>query len=357
MRIPNVQLDTRSYPIYIGNGLFSADVFTPHIAGDQVMVVTNTTVAALYLDALIRVLSNFEVHTKVIADGEKYKNLEVLNTIFDALLQVPCDRQVTMIALGGGVVGDITGFAAACYQRGVALIQIPTTLLAQVDSSVGGKTAVNHRLGKNMIGAFYQPRAVVADIGSLGTLPEREFKAGLAEVIKYGLLGDLEFFQWLESNIERLLEREHSSLMFAVERSCRNKSRIVAADERERGQRALLNLGHTFGHAIETATHYDSWLHGEAISVGLLMAADLSCRLGYISADDVKRIMDLIMRADLPSAPPHGMSVDELLKNMSLDKKVKQGNIRLVLLRAIGDAFLSEDYPAPRLRETLQHFC
>ncbi len=357
MHIINVQLGTRSYPIYIGDGLLSsADTYAQHIVGKQIMVVTNATIADLYLESLTQTLSDFEVHAKVIGDGEKYKNIEVLNTIFDALLKVPCDRHVTMIALGGGVVGDITGFAAACYQRGVALLQVPTTLLAQVDSSVGGKTAINHKLGKNMIGAFYQPRAVVADTGTLRTLPEREFKAGLAEVIKYGLLGDTDFFQWLESNMDKLARRDHHSLIFAVERSCLNKSRIVAADEREQGRRALLNLGHTFGHAIETATNYDSWLHGEAIGVGMLMAADLSLRLGHISADDFRRIMELIKRAGLPSTPPEKMSPEKFLSYMSVDKKVKQGSIRLVLLRAIGDAYLSDDYPPLILQETLQHF-
>ena len=357
MQTLNVQLGKRSYPIYIGEGLLSnAELIAPHIGGEQVMVVTNETVAPLYLKALMQALQQFEVHTKVLADGEKHKNIDVLNSIFDALLSVPCDRQVTLIALGGGVIGDIAGFAAACYQRGVSLIQVPTTLLAQVDSSVGGKTAINHPLGKNMIGAFYQPQAVISDTATLSTLPEREYKAGLAEIIKYGLLGDYEFFQWCESNVDKLMQHDQVSLAFAIERSCINKSRIVAADEREQGERALLNLGHTFGHAIESATHYESWLHGEAVGVGLLMAADLSARLSHISKEDLHRIVTLISGVGLPSTPPVGMSTDEFLKNMSVDKKVKKGNIRLVLLRAIGDAFLSDDYPISRLRETLNYF-
>lgn len=357
MQTLNVQLGTRSYPIYIGDGLLSnAEIVVPHIAGEQVMVVTNETVAPLYLNLVTHALKGFDVHTKVIADGEKYKNMDVLDTIFDALLEVPCNRSVTMMALGGGVVGDITGFAAACYQRGVALMQIPTTLLAQVDSSVGGKTAVNHSLGKNMIGAFYQPNAVIADISTLETLPQREFVAGLAEIIKYGLIGDYEFFQWLELNIENLVQRDHSSLMFAVERSCINKSRVVESDEREQGQRALLNLGHTFGHAIETATHYDSWLHGEAVGVGMLMAANLSARLNHISQNDLERVAALIKRAGLPSTPPREISPQKFLTYMSVDKKVERGKIRLVLLRALGDAYLSDDYPSSCLKETLQHF-
>ena len=357
MQTLNVQLGTRSYPIYIGEGLLSdAELIAPHIGGEQVMVVTNKTIAPLYLDALQLALKQFEVHTKVMADGEKYKNIDVLNSIFDALLGVPCNRQVTLIAMGGGVVGDITGFAAACYQRGVSLIQVPTTLLAQVDSSVGGKTAINHPLGKNMIGAFYQPQAVVSDTATLSTLPEREYKAGLAEIIKYGLLGDYEFFQWCESNIDKLTQRDQDSLIFAIERSCINKSRVVAADEREQGERALLNLGHTFGHAIESATHYNSWLHGEAVGVGMLMAADLSARLKQITEEDLHRIGALINGVGLPSSPPHGMSTDDFLKAMSVDKKVERGNIRLVLLRAIGDAYLSDDYPLPRLKETLNYF-
>ena len=353
-----VELDAHSYPIYIGPGLLSsAEIFGSHITGSQVMVVTNDCVSPLYLETLTKALGNFDVYTKILPDGEQYKNVDTLTSIFDALMEIPCDRQCTVIALGGGVVGDIAGFAAACYQRGVALIQVPTTLLAQVDSSVGGKTAVNHAMGKNMIGAFYQPKAVIADTNTLDTLPDRELRAGIAEVIKYGLLGDYEFFEWLEVNINDLLNRSQSGLIFAIERSCQNKAQIVARDEREKGERALLNLGHTFAHAIETATNYSSWLHGEAVAVGMLMAADLSVRLNNISGKELARIAAIIEHSKLPRTPPPGVSPDQFITHMSVDKKVERGNIRLVLLRAIGQAYLSDDYPASKLNETLQHFC
>lgn len=357
MRTLNVELGTRSYPIYIGPALLSsAEIFSSHITGHQVMVVTNDTIARLYLDDLTRALSGYDVHTKVLPDGEQYKNMDTLTSIFDALLEVPCDRQSTVIALGGGVVGDIAGFAAACYQRGVTLIQVPTTLLAQVDSSVGGKTAVNHAMGKNMIGAFYQPKAVIADTNTLDTLPDRELRAGVAEVIKYGLIGDHEFFHWLEENIDALLKRSQDTLAFAIERSCMNKSQIVARDELEKGERALLNLGHTFAHAIETATHYGSWLHGEAVAVGMLMAADVSVRLNNISALEFDRIAALVDKAELPVRPPREISPSQFIDFMSVDKKVEQGNIRLVLLQAIGRAYLSDNYPASILDETLHCF-
>lgn len=357
MRTLNVELGTRSYPIYIGPALLSSGkIFASHITGHQVMVVTNDTIARLYLDDLTQALSGYDVHTKVLPDGEQYKNMDTLTSIFDALLEVPCDRQSTVIALGGGVVGDIAGFAAACYQRGVALIQVPTTLLAQVDSSVGGKTAVNHAMGKNMIGAFYQPKAVIADTNTLDTLPDRELRAGVAEVIKYGLIRDHEFFHWLEENIDALLKRSQDTLAFAIERSCMNKSQIVARDEREKGERALLNLGHTFAHAIETATHYGSWLHGEAVAVGMLMAADVAVRLNNISALEFDRIAALVDKAELPVRPPREISPSQFIDFMSVDKKVEQGNIRLVLLRAIGQAYLSDNYPASILDETLHCF-
>ena len=358
MRTLTVELGARSYPIYIGPDLLSnAEIFASHITGPQVMVVTNDTVAPLYLETLMGALNDLDVHTKVLPDGEQYKSIDTLASIFDALMEIPCDRQSTVVALGGGVIGDIAGFAAACYQRGVALIQVPTTLLAQVDSSVGGKTAVNHAIGKNMIGAFYQPKAVIADTSTLDTLSDRELHAGIAEVIKYGLIGDYEFFQWLEKNMASLLGRSQKDLVFAIERSCLNKARIVAGDERETGERALLNFGHTFAHAIETATHYSSWLHGEAVAVGMLMAADLSARLKDISLTDLDRIAAMIDSSSLPNIPPSGVSPDQFIAHMSVDKKVKQGNIRLVLLRALGQAYLSDDYPASKLNETLQHFC
>ncbi len=349
-----VELGDRSYPIYIDKGLLGdAELIRPYITGQQVMVVSNETVAPLYLDTLLQSLVGLQVSTHILPDGEEYKNLEVLDGIFDALLKVPCDRKTTIIALGGGVVGDITGFAAACYQRGVPFIQIPTTLLAQVDSSVGGKTAVNHPRGKNMIGAFYQPRCVIADISTLNTLDDRQLSAGLAEVIKYGLIRDLSFFNWLEKNIERLCQKDPAALAEAIRRSCSSKAEIVAEDELEGGIRALLNLGHTFGHAIEAGMGYGSWLHGEAVATGMLMAADLSRRSGWLSRDDVARIADLLRRAGLPVTPPAELDVERYLQLMLVDKKVDQGHIRLVLLKEIGNAFVSDDYDPELLRETL----
>lgn len=353
----DVDLEGRGYPIYIGGDLLArTDMFRRHIGGRQVMVVTNETVAPLYLDNIMPALAEFEVHTTILPDGECYKNLDTLNSIFDALLAAPCDRQTTIVALGGGVVGDVAGFAAACYQRGIPLLQVPTTLLAQVDSSVGGKTAVNHPHGKNMIGAFHQPVAVVADTGTLRTLPRREFCAGLAEVIKYGLIGDYEFLLWIEEHIDSLLQLEPDSLSCAIERSCRNKARIVVADERERGVRALLNLGHTFGHAIETHTGYGSWLHGEAVAAGMAMAMDLSVRMGDLSASDGERAIKLLERAELPVVPPAGMTPTVFLEHMAVDKKVENGRIRLVLLQALGKACLREEYPADLLKQTLSDF-
>ena len=350
----NVDLGDRSYPIYIAEGLLgNADLIRPFIAGQQVMVISNETVAPLYLDALVVSLSGLQVYSHILPDGEEYKNLDVLDGIFDALLRVPCDRQTTMIALGGGVVGDITGFAAACYQRGVPFIQIPTTLLAQVDSSVGGKTAVNHPRGKNMIGAFYQPRCVIADISTLNTLDDRQLSAGLAEVIKYGLIRDLDFFAWLEKNMDRLRQRDPLALAEAIRRSCENKAEVVAEDELEGGVRALLNLGHTFGHAIEAGMGYGNWLHCEAVATGMLMAADLSYRSGWISREAVQRIGKLLQQAGLPVEPPAELDIERYLRLMKVDKKVMDGRIRLVLLKAIGSAFVSDDYDADLLRQTL----
>lgn len=357
MRTYTVELGERSYPIHIGPGLLgNAELLRPHLAGRQVLIVTNTVVAPLYLERLRAGLPGYEVNTCVLPDGEEYKNLDSLNRIFDALLGVPCDRDSTLVALGGGVVGDITGFAAACYQRGVNYVQVPTTLLAQVDSSVGGKTAVNHPRGKNMIGAFYQPRVVVADTDTLDTLPERELRAGLAEVIKYGLIRDRALLDWLEGHLERLLARDAQTLTYAIERSCINKAGIVARDEREAGERALLNFGHTFGHAIETATGYTRWLHGEAVATGMVMAADFSRRMGLLTPADTTRVTDLVRRAGLPTALPAGVDAAELARHMRVDKKVAAGRIRLVLLRALGDAFLTGDYPDAVLEETLTQF-
>ena len=296
-----VDLGDRSYPIYIGEDLLGRQgLLESHIPGHSVLVVSNDTVAPLYLDKTVAMLAGKRVETCILPDGEQYKNLDTLNTIYDALLQKKLDRNTTIIALGGGVVGDMAGFAAASYQRGVHLVQIPTTLLSQVDSSVGGKTGVNHPLGKNMIGAFYQPRAVIADTGTLNTLPERELSAGIAEVIKYGLIRDPGFFDWLQRNMDALLRRDSAALSHAIEVSCRNKAEVVSADERESGQRALLNLGHTFGHAIEAGLGYGKWLHGEAVAAGMCIAARMSRQLGWIGQQDVDRIVALIAQAQLP---------------------------------------------------------
>ena len=349
-----VELDERRYPIYIGEGLLArADLLRPHVAGRQVLIVTNDTVAPLYLKKAQAIFAGLQCHTVVLPDGEQYKTLEVLNRIFDALLENQCDRRVTLVALGGGVVGDMAGFAAACYQRGVPFIQIPTTLLAQVDSSVGGKTGVNHPLGKNMIGAFHQPNCVLIDTATLNTLPDRELSAGLAEVIKYGLIRDPAFLDWLEKNMDGLLRRDAASLAEAIERSCRNKAEVVAADERESGERALLNLGHTFGHAIETGMGYGTWLHGEAVGAGMCMAAALSARLGWIGAADLARMESIIGRARLPVRGPAALEPARMLELMAVDKKAQEGRIRLVLLKAVGKAVVTADYDPALLREVL----
>jgi len=310
----------------------------------------------LYLKQTLSALNDYQCETVILPDGEKYKTLDTVNLIFDALLQHRFDRQCTLIALGGGVVGDITGFAAASYQRGVNFIQIPTTLLAQVDSSVGGKTGVNHPLGKNMIGAFHQPQCVLIDINTLNTLDDQQLSAGLAEVIKYGLLQDEKFFAWLENNIEKLLQRDAETLTYAIEHSCQCKADIVAADEKEAGQRALLNLGHTFGHAIETSMGYGNWLHGEAVATGMLMAADLSHRQNKLSQSELKRTRVLLEAAKLPVKTPAGMDPPQFLKLMSVDKKVQAGVIRLILLKRIGSSYVSDDYDPKLLRDTLDAF-
>lgn len=349
-----VELGERAYPIHIGDGLLvRSDLIGPHVGGAQVMVVTNEIVAPLYLDALMSALTDFDSHSLVLPDGESFKNIEVLSGIFDALLERRFGRDATLVALGGGVVGDITGFAAACYQRGIAHIQVPTTLLAHVDSSVGGKTAVNHRLGKNMIGAFHQPSCVIADTATLQSLPPREFRAGLAEVIKYGLIRDPEFFEWIEANLGAVLDLEPEALSFIIERSCRNKAQVVAEDERESGARALLNFGHTFGHAIETGLGYGSWLHGEAVAAGMCLASSLSARLGWISEDDERRVESLLVRAGLPTRLPDALDGGRMLELMSVDKKVLGGRRRLVLLEAIGRAVVSEDFAPEALRDAL----
>ena len=359
MHTVHVNLAERSYPIYIASGLLDDPQWLAHLRGGrQVMIVTNTAVGPLYQARLERTLAKHhpggEVRSVVLPDGEEHKTLAVMNDIITALLQNRFDRGCTLLALGGGVVGDITGFAAACYQRGVDYLQFPTTLLAQVDSAVGGKTAVNHALGKNMIGAFYQPRAVVADMGTLRTLPERELRAGIAEVIKYGLIRDVEFFNWLEGNLEALLRRDDAALAFAVARSCSNKAEVVAGDEREAGARALLNLGHTFGHAVETGLGYGKWLHGEAVAAGMAMAADLSHRLGWLSQDEVARIRALLKRAHLPAAAPASLDAAQLRELMTVDKKTQAGRLRLVLLKHIGEAVVTADFEVPALMGTLQ---
>ncbi|MCL4137822.1 UNVERIFIED_CONTAM: hypothetical protein GTU68_031099 [Idotea baltica] len=358
MKTLQVALADRSYPIYIGRGLLGkANLLAQHIKGTSVCIVTNTTVSPLYLAQLMQLLSaEFECESVILPDGEQFKNLTELNHVFDQLLTSRFSRQVTLIALGGGVIGDMTGFAAACYQRGVPFIQIPTTLLSQVDSSVGGKTAVNHALGKNMIGAFYQPKCVIADTDTLKTLDDRQLSSGLAEVIKYGLINDIVFFEWLESHMAALLARDSASLAKAIEHSCQNKADIVADDEREQGVRALLNLGHTFGHAIETGMGYGEVLHGEAIAIGMVMAADLSCRQGWLDEADVTRIKTIFLAADLPIQPPKDMTAADFMRLMSVDKKVQAGVIRLVLLKSVGQAIICDDYESAHLAATLSHF-
>lgn len=339
-----VALGDRSYPIHIGSGVLErVELILPHIKQKTVVVVTNTTVAPLYLETLRSALESagVSVQAVVLPDGERFKTWETLNIVFDALLGARCERGTTLVALGGGVIGDMGGFAAACYQRGMPFIQMPTTLLSQVDSSVGGKTAINHPLGKNMIGAFYQPKLVLADISTLNTLPERELKAGLAEVIKYGLIRDLNFYVWLEENLEKLLARDAAALTYAIYRSCANKAEVVAADEKETGERALLNLGHTFGHAIETGMGYGEWLHGEAIAAGTLIAAELSHRLGWLDENEVQRIERIFARAGLPVSGPK-LGAARYLELMSHDKKVQDGKLRLVLLQEIGKAVVSD---------------
>jgi 3-dehydroquinate synthase len=355
MKTLQVDLGQRSYPIHIGRGLLGqAGLLEPCIAGSRVAVVTNTTVGPLYLNRVLGALAAWNPISVELPDGEEYKTLEVLNRIFTALLENRCDRKTTLVALGGGVVGDMAGFAAATYQRGVPFIQVPTTLLAQVDSSVGGKTGVNHPLGKNMIGAFHQPRCVIIDTDTLSTLPDNELSAGLAEVIKYGLIGDPEFFYWLEQNLDKLTAREPQALAYAIERSCSDKARVVAADEREAGQRALLNLGHTFGHAIETGAGYGAWLHGEAVAAGVCMAADLSRRMGWLKSEEVARIETLIRRAKLPTRAPESLSSGRLRQLMGVDKKVEAGKLRLVLPKGLGHAVVTQDFPSALLDETLE---
>ncbi|PVZ09682.1 MULTISPECIES: 3-dehydroquinate synthase [unclassified Pseudomonas] len=354
MQTLKVDLGERSYPIYIGEQLLAnPQWFVPHLAGKQVAIVSNETVAPLYLEQLSAALEGRSVVSVVLPDGEAHKNWETLQLIFDGLLTARHDRRTTVIALGGGVVGDMAGFAAACYQRGVDFIQVPTTLLSQVDSSVGGKTGINHPLGKNMIGAFYQPKAVIIDIATLRTLAPRELSAGMAEVIKYGLICDEPFLGWLESNVEALMALDPVALTEAIRRSCQAKADVVNADEREGGVRATLNLGHTFGHAIETHMGYGVWLHGEAVGAGTAMALEMSRRLGWISQADRDRGIGLLMRAGVPVVPPAEMSPEDFLRHMAVDKKVLDGRMRLVLLQAMGQATVTDQYPQDVLQATL----
>lgn len=358
MKTLELDLGNRSYPIHIGSGLIgSKDLLCEKIMGNRVAIVSNTTVAPLYLSVVLNSIKDFDPISIILSDGEQYKNLDTLNQIYTALLEQHCDRQTTLVALGGGVIGDMTGFAAASYQRGIPFMQIPTTLLAQVDSSVGGKTGVNHALGKNMIGAFYQPKSVIIDIDTLQTLPDRELSAGLAEIIKYGLINDHEFFTWLEDNMEGLMTRDKAALTEVIYRSCENKARVVSQDEREAGVRALLNFGHTFGHSIETALGYGQWLHGEAVAAGMVMAADLSRRLGWIKASDVERIEMLILRANLPIRYPDSLGVEKFRSFMQVDKKNIAGQLRLVLLKEIGDAVITTEFSEALLSDTLKHGC
>ncbi|MDB4838171.1 3-dehydroquinate synthase [Marinomonas sp.] len=347
MRNLTVDLGDRSYPIYIGNGIRQQKaLFDDAIHGKQIMIVTNDTIAPLYLDAMVSMLSiDYKVDTCILPDGEVHKTLDTYGTIMTALLEAKHNRTTTIIALGGGVVGDMAGYAAATYQRGVPFIQVPTTLLSQVDSSVGGKTGVNHPLGKNMIGAFYQPQAVIIDTETLSTLPPRELSAGMAEVIKYGLICDAPFFDWLEQEMASLMTLDNDKISDAIYRSCVAKAKVVAQDEREGGIRAILNLGHTFGHAIETEMGYGNWLHGEAVSAGSVLAVDLSWRMGNLTNQDVERSIDLFKEANLPVLPPIEMTLDSFIERMALDKKVLDGNLRLVLLDALGEAVVTSTFP------------
>lgn len=352
----------QSYPIYIGTGVLSkSELFQPFIQSKKVMVVTNETVAPLYLQTLRNTIAAAGVKDSnnlflVLPDGERYKNMDVLNSIFDELLKHNFNRQSLLIALGGGVVGDLTGFAAACYQRGIDFIQVPTTLLAQVDSSVGGKTGVNHALGKNMIGAFHQPMAVFSDTNTLNTLQERQFIAGVAEVIKYGLISDYDFYMWLEENIEKVLALDKTALVYLIEQSCINKANVVQRDEKENNIRAILNLGHTFGHAIETITGYTKWLHGEGVAIGMLMAVEMSRKLGWLVASDVKRIEKLLLKAKLPISLEKDISSNQMVEVMGLDKKVQDNKIRLVLLKSIGEATVTSEFDSKLIYESIETF-
>jgi 3-dehydroquinate synthase len=353
MQTLTVHLNDRSYPILIGSNLLqSQTVLAAHIPAGDVLLISNTVVAPLYADRVRQALPGRRLVEVILPDGEANKTLATAGRIFDVMIANRLGRDVVVAALGGGVVGDLSGFVAACYQRGVSFVQLPTTLLADVDSAVGGKTAVNHPGGKNMIGAFHQPRAVIIDTDLLASLPARELSAGLAEVIKYGLIRDAAFFDWLEANIEALVSRDPGALAYAIRRSCEIKAEIVSRDEREQGDRALLNLGHTFGHAIEAATGYVEWLHGEAVGLGLIAAADLSQRVGQLEGGQLRRLISLLARAGLPVESPK-IGAERAFDYMRVDKKVKSGRVRLILLRGIGDAVMTADYPDSALQSTL----
>ena len=357
-KILNVELGDKSYPIYIGIDLLSMkSLFVDQIQGRQVMIVTNKTIAPLYLDKLTSILDGFNVQSVILPDGEEFKKLETLNKVFDALLEAKFDRTSTLIALGGGVIGDITGFAAASYQRGVGFIQVPTTLLSQVDSSVGGKTGINHELGKNMIGAFYQPKAVIIDVNTLDTLSNQEFSAGMAEVIKYGLLGNADFLSMLEANIESIMARKKDLIIEVIFNCCLDIARIVELDEFEKGKRALLNLGHTLGHGIENAFGYGNYLHGEAVSIGMVMAAKLSKDEGNLSHEETLRVESILSKADLPISINKTIDSETLITAMSLDKKSIDGKIRLVLLKSLGDSYLTDSYSNENFMKVVNSFC
>lgn len=356
-----VELGDRTYPIYIGSGLLAGgDLLRKHVPGNTALVVTNETVAPLYLDRVVAALSEggeIRVEVVILPDGEEHKNMDVLMKVFDKALDARLDRQTTFVALGGGVIGDMTGFAAASYQRGVHFVQIPTTVMAMVDSSVGGKTGVNHPAGKNMIGAFYQPRCVLIDTDTLSTLPDREYASGMAEVVKYGLIRDADFFEWQEKNVDALMARDDDVVVTAIERSCVNKAQVVALDEKEGGVRATLNLGHTFGHAIETGIGYGEWLHGEAVSVGMAMAADMSERLGWIDESVAARTLALLKKFNLPVDVPECMTVETFEKLMAVDKKAANGKLRLILLKGdLGGCVFTADFDKQTLAETLDAY-
>ena len=356
MNTLKVELGDRSYPILIGENLLrQPETFRPHLAARNILVVSNTVVAPLYMETLRAALTDAHVVEAILPDGETHKTLTTVSRVLDVLVANRFGRDCLVVALGGGVVGDMAGFAAACYQRGVAYVQVPTTLLAQVDSSVGGKTGVNHPGGKNLIGAFHQPSAVLADTSTLATLPPRELRAGLAEVIKYGLICDAAFLAWIEQHLDELLATDADALAHVIQRSCEIKAQIVGRDEREQGDRALLNLGHTFGHAVESATHYAQWLHGEAVGAGLLMATAMSHECGFIAGADVERVRRLLERAGLP-VKIDGVTPELALEHMKIDKKVLGGRMRLVLMRGIGDAFVTADYPEAALQRTLSSY-